>query len=294
MMIKGLRQTIVAAILGVTAVAVASDEPARVFMWQAKRGERTVYLMGSIHAMRPEFYPLPQVIEDAFEQCRTVVFEVDVDELGAAAVKMMAAGMLPGDETLEDVVGGEMWFEFKVRAGQTALGPAFFRKMKPWMAALTLTVLEIERAGYSQAAGLDSYFSKRAKEAGKERIALETVEFQVGLFSGLDDDESLEFLRYTLLDLDTLIGELDELTADWRNGRANAVAEILGEGFDEFPELYKKMVTDRNLAWLAAIEKLFAGEDDAMVVVGAAHLVGDQGLIALLRERGYAVEQVAK
>jgi uncharacterized protein YbaP (TraB family) len=163
--------------------------------------------------------------------------------------------------------------------------------MKPWMAAVTITALTLTEAGYLPSAGVDAYFSRRAEEAGKERIALETAEFQVGLFADLTLEQSLAFLRYTLADLETVIPELDELSAHWRAGRMEAVEVLMAEGFDEYPELLEKMVTDRNWAWMPLIEGLLAGDSDAMVVVGALHLVGEEGLINLLRKRGYTVDR---
>jgi len=117
------------------------------------------------------------------------------------------------------------------------------------------------------------------------------VEFQVGLFADLTAEQSLAFLRYTLVDLETVVPELDKLLAHWRAGNVAAVEALMGEGFDDFPELLDKMVTDRNRAWMSPIEELLAGDSDAMVVVGALHLVGEDGIVNLLRKKGYTVER---
>jgi len=156
---------------------------------------------------------------------------------------------------------------------------------------VTITALAMTEAGYLPSAGIDAYFSRRAEETGKERIALETVEFQVGLFADLTAEQSLAFLRFTLVDLETVVPELDKLLAHWRAGNVAAVEALMGEGFDDFPELLDKMVTDRNRAWMSPIEELLAGDSDAMVVVGALHLVGEDGVVNLLRKKGYTVER---
>ncbi len=263
----------------------------KTFMWRVKGGGATMYLLGSVHAMKEDSYPLPSAMETAFDSVDTVVFEVDLDDLDSAAIQMLAAGTLDGEETLEAVVGPATWSALMVQVERTALPAAMFRRMKPWMAALTITALAMTDAGYQPSAGVDAYFSRRADESGKERIALETVEFQVSLFADLTAEQSLAFLRYTLVDLKTVIPELDELSAHWRAGRVEAVEALMAEGFDEFPELLEKMVTDRNLAWMPPIEGLLAGDSDTMVVVGSLHLVGEDGLVNLLRQRGYTVEQ---
>jgi len=269
-----------------------STEPVKSFMWRVQRGETTVYLLGSIHALREDAYPLPAAFEEAFEEAEVVAFEVDLDDMTAAAVTMLAAGTLEGQGTLEEVVGPDVWKEVSERLRGAGLQPEAFQRMKPWMVALTLTAFELVRAGYSPGAGLDSHFSNRAKATGKERLALETVDFQVGLFADLSPAQSEAFLRYTLRDLDAVIPLLDELYSQWRVGNVEPVEELLIEGFEEFPELFRKMVTDRNRSWLSPVEELIAGDRDAMVVVGALHLVGDGGLVALLREQGYTVEQL--
>ncbi len=271
----------------------ASPEPGadKTFMWRVKGGGATVYLLGSVHAMKEDSYPLPSAMETAFDSVDTLVFEVDLDDLDSAAIQMLAAGTLDGEETLEAVVGPATWSALMVQVEKTDIPAAMFRRMKPWMAALTITALAMTDAGYQPSAGVDAYFSRRAEESGKERIALETVEFQVSLFADLTAEQSLAFLRYTLVDLETVIPELDELSAHWRAGRVEAVEALMAEGFDEFPELLEKMVTDRNLAWMPPIEELLAGDSDTMVVVGSLHLVGEDGLVNLLRQRGYTVEQ---
>ena len=261
------------------------------FLWRVQGRGATVYLLGSVHAMREDSYPLPPAMETAFDSVEKLVFEVDLNDLGSAAIQMLAAGTLDGEETLEEIVGPAIWDELMAQVERTGFPAAMFQRMKPWMAAVTITALAMTEAGYLPSAGIDAYFSRRAEETGKERIALETVEFQVGLFAGLTAEQSLAFLRYTLVDLETVIPELDELLEHWRAGEVAAVEALMAEGFDEFPELLDTMVTDRNRTWMAPIEGLLAGDSDAMVVVGALHLVGEEGVVNLLRKKGYTVER---
>ncbi len=260
-------------------------------MWSVERGSTTVNLLGSIHVLKEDAYPLPQAIDRAFDDAEIVVFEVDLDDMNAAAVRMLAAGTLQGDETLEEIVGPTIWLEVSEHLTEAGLQPVAFQRMKPWMVALTLSAFELARAGYTPGAGLDTRLDIRAKAAGKKRLALETVDFQVGIFTDLDAIQSVDFLKYTLKDLDTIIPLLDELTSHWRAGDVEPVEEMLLDGFAESPELFKKLVTDRNRSWLGEIEKLIGGDRNALVVVGALHLVGDGGLVALLREHGYTVQQ---
>lgn len=288
---KVIASLLLLASLPVFAQTQGPDRSGKTFMWRAENGGTTLYLLGSIHALREDAYPLPPVIDAAFDEVEVLVFEIDLDDMAAAAIQMMTVGSLGPGSNLESVVGPEIWSDLKAHVTELGFEPSFFQGMKPWMAALTLTAFELTNQGYVSTAGLDTHLSQRAKESGKERQALETAEFQVSLFSELTSEQSLAFLRYTLNDLETIIPEMDKLYLEWRTGSVGPVEELLLEGFEEFPELFDTMVADRNRAWMPQIEELLAGKRDAMVVVGSMHLVGEIGLVNLLREKGYTVEQ---
>jgi uncharacterized protein YbaP (TraB family) len=282
---------VVLASLSASAIAGEGDSSSKTFLWEAQRGQTSVYLAGSIHALREDAYPLPAAFDAAFEEADVVMFEINLDDMMKAAVQMMVSGSLEEGRTLEQMVGPEMWFEFKVHCDLLNLDPSFFNRMKPWMAALTLTSMELANNGYLATAGLDSHFSQRADEAGKDRLALETAEFQVSLFADLGPEQSLAFLEYTLADLEVMIPEMEKMYMDWRSGNMTGMEQWLLEGFEEFPDVFQKMVIDRNRAWLPRIVELLEGDRDAMVVVGSMHLVGDEGLVALLKREGSSVTQ---
>jgi uncharacterized protein YbaP (TraB family) len=281
------------ALLTVTStIGAAAEADEKSFLWRAASGERSVYLLGSIHYMKADAYPLSSAVERAFDSSGMMVFETDIDEITGAAVSLLAAGTLEGNTTLADVVSTELYGEVSQRLEMLGMGIGGFKKMKPWMLALSLTSLELMRAGYLGSEGIDAHFNSRAKAAGKSREGLESTEFQVSLFADLSDDESVEFLQYTLTDLDTVIPLVDEVVATWKIGDFAQMEELLVEGFADHKALFARMVTDRNLRWLPRIEELFRGDADAMVVVGSLHLVGEQGLIQLLKAKGYKVEQL--
>jgi len=262
------------------------------FLWRASSGERSVYLLGSIHFMKKDAYPLAPTIEAAFLESGVLVFETDMDRLDGAAVALVAAGTLDGDITLADVVPTELYREVKDRVETLGMDIEGFKTMKPWMVALSLTSIELMRAGYLGAEGIDSYFSSRAQTAGKTVEGLESIEVQVSLFADMTADESVEFLQVTLVELDTMIPIVEEITAAWKAGDSERIEELLVDGFEGHDDLYDRLVTQRNLRWLPRIEALFEGPVDAMVVVGSLHLVGEKGLIELLEAKGYKLEQL--
>jgi uncharacterized protein YbaP (TraB family) len=291
------RSLLTRALIGLLAVAAApcvaeQADTGRSFLWRVQSETTTLHLLGSIHLMKPEDYPLSPSIEDAFDESQIVVFEVDLSRLTEASLQLLAKGTLPEGQQLSDVLSPETYDQVAKRVEEMGMDVAGFEKMRPWLLAVTLTSFELMRAGYTQASGVDMYFFDRAVSEGKETVGLETVEFQVGLFAELGAGEDEEFLRYTLQELDTVIPLVDELLANWRLGRVDEVGRLLTEAYQEYPELFVKLVSDRNLSWLPRLEELLAGDQDAMAVVGCLHLVGEKGLVELLRSRGYSVEQL--
>jgi len=281
------------ALITLASIACAAEETGeKSFLWKVSSGDRTVALVGSIHFMKSGAYPLSPAIEAAFDEAGVVVFETDIDEMGKAAVSMLAAGTLEGDETLSDVVSKEVYSEVTRRLDDLGMSIGAFKKMKPWMAAMGLTSFELMNAGYLGSEGIDTYFSSRATAEGKAQRGLESIEYQVSLFAEMSAEESAEFLQYTLTDLDTMIPLVDEIVVAWKQGDAARIEDLLLEGFSDHEALFDRLVTRRNVRWLPQIEELFRGDVDAMVVVGSLHLVGEQGLIELLKAKGYQVEQL--
>ena len=272
--------------------AAAGEQVEKSFLWRAVRGDRSIYLLGSIHFMKSDAYPLSPAIEHAYDAAGLVVFETDIEGLTRAATSLMAAGTLDGGATLEDVISEELYEDVKRRLESLGMNIDTFARTRPWMVALSMTSMELARAGYLGSEGIDAHFSARAERDGKTRMGLETIEYQVSLFAGLSAEEGEEFLRYTLGDLHSVIPLVDALVGAWKRGDSDRLEELLVEGFDEYGAVFERFVVRRNHRWMGTVEELFGGDSDAMVVVGALHLVGEQGLIELLRAKGYEIEQL--
>lgn len=288
--VRGLAATLV--LLLAAGSLQAAGQPDRSFLWSVRSSSTTLYLLGSVHLMKPDAYPLGEAIEGAFADAEIVMFEVDLDQLTGAALKLLAAGSLPDGRRLRDVVSDETWGLVESRLADLEMDVEGVQRMRPWLVAVSITSAELARAGYDQTAGVDMYFSGRAKAEGKRRLALESVDFQVGLFEDLSQEEDAEFLQYTLEELDTIIPMVDELVVHWKSGHVTEVESLLTDAYREFPDLFRRLVSDRNQNWLPQIERLLAGDEPALVVVGALHLVGQQGLLELLRQRGFTVQQL--
>lgn len=275
-----------------TATAPAEDAAPLLPLWRLTDDGRTLYLLGSIHLLRPEVYPLDAAIYSAFEEAEVVAFEIDLDEMAAAAPVLMQRGTYHDDRTLRDVLPDGLYAEFAERVAGSPLPMEAVERMKPWMASLTLSSVTLQQDGFDAAAGVDLHMHERAKEAGKEVIGLETVEEQVEIFEGMSEEAQAAMLRSTLEVLDEAASRLDETTELWRSGRTDELAGLMVEELGDQPETMERLLHERNRRWVPQIEGLLDARRPAIVVVGVGHLAGPESVIDLLRDRGYEVGQI--
>ncbi len=159
------------------------------------------------------------------------------------------------------------------------------------MFAVTLASLKLTELGFEPAQGVDRYFFNKARQAGKPVMGLETMEYQANLFDKLSDEDQEAIVHQTLLDLDILDQEMDSIVTAWEKGDAEELDVVLLKSFKEYPTIHRKFVVERNHNWMKKIAPLFKRNDDYMIIVGAAHMLGDEGLVELLKKEGYRVEQ---
>jgi len=165
-------------------------------------------------------------------------------------------------------------------------------RFKPWMLAIALQGLELQKAGYDPELGLDKHFYDQAKASGKAVQGLETADYQISVFDGMTMEQQERLLAQTLKELETELASVGKLADAWKSGDAPTVERIVQSELKAEPQMYQRLLVDRNKAWLPKIEALFARTGRALVVVGAAHLVGPDGLVAMLKAKGYTVEQM--
>jgi uncharacterized protein YbaP (TraB family) len=281
-----------AGLLGIAAPADARD---RHTLWTVEGEHNTVYLLGSIHVLRAGDEGLPPVAEDAYDDAEQLVMEIDLDDVVAGdPVELLGAmqrmALLPEGESLRGVLGAD-YDAINERAREAGLDLALLDRFAPWFVAVTLLQLELAKRGFSPELGVEQMLAARAVADGKPIQGLETAEQQFAVLAGLPMPMQKRFLVMTLEDAAGLDAEIDELMRAWREGDSEALARLLSEEFDEFPELYKPLTEDRNRAWLGQLVGLLDDRDDYLVVVGALHLVGRNSVVDLLRQRGYEVQQ---
>ena len=264
------------------------------FLWSVTDSKGSVvHLLGSIHVLTPDFYPLSPELEKAFDASKVLVEELDLDEMNnpAVLVPVLAKAMFTDGRTLQQAVAPDTYAEVKRRAEKSGLPMVALDRMKPWMVAVALTAPVLKAAGFDSDMGVDKHFFDKAKESGKERRALETVAFQLGQFDLLSPAMQEEMLKETMADLDTEVTNVKEVATAWATGNTTTIERLMLKDMMSSPELYQKLLVDRNQNWIEPIETCLRQNANCLVVVGAAHLIGPHGVPTLLQKKGYKVEQ---
>lgn len=263
-------------------------------MWKATKGKNTAYLLGSVHLGTKDFYPLPPEIEAAFEQASVLLVEIDINKVDVATTQslILKNGVYAGDDNLWKHINGATAEQVRKFCAKYNLPAEGFAKLKPWLVALTISVVELQKQGMDAAFGIDKYFLDKAKD--KKRIqSLETAEWQMELFSALPDDQQETYLKSTMDEIGDSTNSAALLQTAWLSGDARQIEALTDKMAIKPAELQKKLIDDRNPKMADAAEQCLKGAEKCFMVVGAAHLIGSNGVVQLLKNRGYQIEQVS-
>jgi uncharacterized protein YbaP (TraB family) len=276
---------------------IADADSEKHCLWRVQTQHNTVYLLGSIHMLKDEHYPLSPVLEEAFRQAETVVFEADLDSVNDPKMQslILQKGMYLDGQTLKENLSKETYEQLESWMSVYGMPVALFNAFRPSTIAITLIVLEAQRLGFMPEYGIDRYFYEKCKEEGKEIQALESPEFQIELLFGLSDSDQELYLQQTLLDIDNLESHVGDMVEAWQSGDIERLVALSTEGMDEHPEIYQlhnKLNYQRNQTWLPRIEQILKEDKDYLIIVGALHLAGNKSVVDLLEKKGYVLEQL--
>lgn len=266
----------------------------RAFAWKVVSPRGAIYIVGSVHLLSKDVYPLNPALEKAYHDSDLLIEEVDIAEMTSPATQTttLMRGMQPSSVPLEKVLSPSTMAALSKKAQDLGLPIEALKQFKPWMIALTLEAMEWQKAGFDQDLGLDKHFYDQARADGKLVQGLETTEYQISRFDEMPMDLQDHLLAETLKSIDTEQASVSRLIEAWRAGDGPAVERIVLKDLQQEPQLYQRLLVDRNKNWLPKLEALFARNGQAMVVVGAAHLVGPDGLLAMFKAKGYRVDQL--
>jgi uncharacterized protein YbaP (TraB family) len=279
------------------AVATASAATPVPLLWKVTGpGDSRLYLLGSFHMLRADDYPVAADVDQAFAASKRVVFELSPQDMKSPELtrKMLQAAMRTDGSELKRDLDAPTWTKLQAYARDNNLPLAQLQGMKPWFVGLTITLAQFTRMGLDPALGLDQHFMTRAGDAGKPTSGLEDIDTQVAVLSQMSAQEQQQMVAEAL----DQAGQADvmgrKLHDAWRRGDDKVLwTSMAVEMRGQYPQLYKRINTDRNDAWVPKLQQqLKAGQGGTLVVVGTLHLLGEDGVVEKLRAKGYQVERI--
>ena len=270
--------------------AIQGQGPA---LWAVKDADSTLYLFGSIHVLRPTTGWASPRVAQAFDSASDIWFEIsNPDDQTAIIPLIQQHGLSPQTPLSSRLTPGEV-AELDEAAKAIGASAAQMDIMKPWLAALSLSVAPLVKAGYDPKSGVELALKARAEAAGKPIHGFETLDKQIGMLANLPDDTQLAFLRETLKNYDEAATILDAMVGAWAQGDVATLDRVaVQEMKSDSPELYKVLLVERNTDWANQIQTMLQGSGTAFIAVGAAHLAGEDSVQAILKSRGVTVEAV--
>ncbi len=267
--------------------------PAKSCLWEIRTSANSLYLLGSLHLLKSSAYPLAAEIEQAYSASQKIVFETDIGGMMDPAVqaKMLELGLYPEGQDLFQNISGSTRKKVVAKLEDIGMPPSYFSRFKPWLLAVTLTTLELQRLGFDPQYGIDLHFYTRARADQKELAYLETTEFQLELLGKMTAQDEQAFLNQTLKDLEISAKLADEMLLAWQNGDIDQLYDVLFQSFKDHPGIEDRLLTRRNRNWIRQIKKMLKRPKNTMVIVGAGHLLGPEGVVELLKRGGYQVKQ---
>lgn len=250
--------------------------------------------MGSIHVLPKSVYPLNSALRNAFKDAQRVVFEIDLGDKkqDSALAESVQGGLYPKGEKLTDHLTPQTLDLLESSLPYFDLSMSQLEPMQPWRVSDLLMSLYLEENGYRSELGLDYHFFALAKKQGKPTEGLEKMTAQTAPFKNLSEAESDSYLRTTLASLPYTGIWFEQMIAAWRVGEVNVLDALINHSTKSEKGFYKSIFDDRNNAWMPQISGYLRSNEKVLVIVGSGHLVGQNGIVAQLRRKGYKVEQL--
>jgi uncharacterized protein YbaP (TraB family) len=276
------------ALVSFCALPARADEN-RATVWSIRGANNTVYLAGSVHALPKEHSDLPPALERAYAESESLLMEVDLDDMNPLeAVQFISQkGTFTDGRSLGDLIDAQTLGEIQKTTSAFGMPEAAVASMEPWAAAMILTQFGLMKSGYEPSLGIDMQLLARAKEDKKPIEGLETLVEQLSIFDDRSMDEQVAYLKDAVRDMPKMSDDLARLVDGWRRGDLSALQAELEKERATAPELYDELLGARNRRWVPKIEALLDRKEDVLVVVGAMHFVGKDGLLELLAKEGH-------
>lgn len=263
-------------------------------VWRVDAADATIYLGGTCHMLRASDWPLPPAFEHAYGQSDILVFETNLQAMEAIEfqMKLLEHVQLPQGVLLQSLLSPQVYQDLADYCASNQLPVEALQRLKPSFAMVTLALLEYQKLGVNQE-GVDLHYLKRAHTDAKTVDFFETPEEQIQLLCSLGDGNEDAFVRYSLKEMESAAELIHQILAYWRCGDRAGLNTVINEDMRAAsPEIYQRMLSDRNRSWMPTILEYFKTPAVEYVLVGAAHLVGVDGLLQQLERSGYTVTQL--
>jgi uncharacterized protein YbaP (TraB family) len=272
-------------------VLVAAPAIARPPLWKVADSDTTIYLFGTIHVLPKGINWFDGKVAGAFNGSQELVTEIVESDGSQLQAAVLAKAMMPANATLRSLMGADERTRFEAAMKVSGLPVDAMDKFKPWFAAVNLAALPILKEGYDPANGVEKALDTRARALSHPHSALETAEFQLGLFDGLPQDLQLRYLAEVVKTMPDAKNEIAGMVEAWKRGDAESLAQIMNEGEDE-PALMEKLLFARNRTWAEWIKARMDRPGVVFLAVGAGHLAGDGSVQRLLAAKGIVSSRV--
>jgi uncharacterized protein len=263
-------------------------------VWKVSHEATELYLGGTIHVLGVEDYPLPQEFEQAYQKAEVIVLETDLLAMGQAEAQLQLLQKLryPAGQSLRDDINDATYQQLVDYVATTALQLSLLETMRPPLVMITLTMAELQRLGIGDA-GVDIFYNNRALQEGKPLKGLESVALQIEIIESMGKGHENEMILSTITELKDMAALMQTMKTAWRTGDLSQL-EVIGikPMRIDFPALYQSLLVERNNSWLPKIEAMLKTPETEFVLVGALHLVAEEGIVQQLRDRGYQVEKL--
>lgn len=262
-------------------------------LWKISKNGNELYLGGTIHVLKKEDYPLPVEFNKAFEKSDKLVFETNIEmtktpEFGQKMTRMLT---FPAGKSLKDAISKKTFNKLKKYLAERNIPVESFLSYKPSMIVLVITVIELQKMGMVDV-GVDEYFHNKAKQAGKTTKYFETVDEQLEFIRTMGQGNEDAMLLSSIDDMSRMEAVMNTIKSAWVSGDENKLVEVgLTEMMRDYPGIYQSLLVKRNNNWMPHIERMMGDKKVEMILVGALHLVGKDGLLQQLRDKGYTVKQ---
>lgn len=263
-------------------------------VWVVQKGQSKIFIAGSIHLLRASDHPLPPEFSNALDQSDEVLFETDVEALNgeAARKQLRARGFYKLGETLRNHIRPNTLLSLERYCTSRGLSIDSLLPLKPWMIAMNLALLELQASGISDQDGVESTILRQSRKQGKPVRGLVSVEEHFSTLAALDQIPADDLILHTLSEIEQTASMAHAIIAAWRKGEVLALEKMFINPLNKtYPAIFKALLTDRNKRWIPLLEALLERPRPALVVVGVAHLVGEQNVLALLAEKGFTVKR---